>query len=61
MRKVSDRIRRENQSTYFNFNTCGFWKSRRWWNEVEKYGSIRKVTDGNIIRHLRDAIGVEDN
>jgi hypothetical protein len=46
----------EKIKAHFNFNNFVFRKSRRLWHKVEKYGSVRKATDDNIIGCLRDAI-----
>jgi hypothetical protein len=50
MRNVSDKRCRENQNTHFTFR-----KSRRLWDNVEKCGRARQVTDGNIIRRMHIA------
>ena len=36
-------------------------RSRRLWDDVEKYGTAIQATDGNIIRRRKDAICVADN
>jgi hypothetical protein len=38
-----------------------FWKSRRLWDNVEKYGRAEQATDGNIILGRNDAICMPDN
>ena len=56
MRNVSDKSCRENQNTRFIFNNFFFpLKSYRLWYKVEKYGTSRQATDGNIIRRMRCA------
>jgi hypothetical protein len=53
-RKDSCRTCRENQNTHFMFNNFFFFrKSCRLWDNVEKYGTARQYTDGNIIRRMR--------
>jgi hypothetical protein len=45
---------RVNQNRHLNSNDI-FRKSRRLWVNVEKYGTARQATDGNIIRRMRVA------
>jgi hypothetical protein len=53
MRSVSDRIV-EKTKTRILCSTI-FFKSSRLWDNVEKYGTARRATDDNIIRHMRKA------
>ena len=49
MKNVSHKICRENQNTHFVFNN--FFpprKSRRLWDNVEKYGRAGQATDNNM-------------
>jgi len=43
----------ENRNTNFMFNKFFFRKSRRLWDNVEKYGITRQVSDDNIKRRTR--------
>jgi hypothetical protein len=52
MRNISDESCRENQNTHFVFSNF-FPKSCCLWDNVEKYGTARQATDGNIIRRMR--------
>jgi hypothetical protein len=52
--KIFRQTCRENQNKYFVFNFF-FRKSCRLWDNVEKYGTARQVTDDNIIRRIRFA------
>jgi hypothetical protein len=36
-------------------------KSCRLWDDVEKFGTTRKATDGNMVWRRKDAIFVQDN
>ena len=45
MRNVLDMIWRENQNTHFMLNI--FFKLSHLWDNVEKYGTARQVTDDN--------------
>jgi hypothetical protein len=54
MRNVSDKSCRETQNTHFTFSNF-FRKSCRLLDNVEKYGTARQATDGNIIRRMRFA------
>jgi hypothetical protein len=54
-RNVPGRSCRENQNTHFIFNNFFFRKSCRLWDNVEKYGTARQATDGNIITRMRIA------
>ena len=53
-RNVSDKIVQKNQNTYFIFNNL-FWKSYRFWDDVEEHGTARQATDANIMRRMRFA------
>jgi hypothetical protein len=53
MRNVSDKICRENQNTFFMLKN--FFSENRAVYNVEKYGTARQATDGNIIRRTRFA------
>jgi hypothetical protein len=54
MRNVSVKTRRENQNTHLMINNfCSFWKSYRWWGNVEKYGTAGQTTDDNTVRRMR--------
>jgi len=44
----------QNENTYFIFNNL-FWKSYRFWDNVEEYGTAREATDVNIMRRMRFA------
>jgi hypothetical protein len=55
MRNVSDKSCTENQNTLFIFNNFFFRKSCRLWDNIEKYGRAREVTDDNTIRRMRFA------
>ena len=57
IRNVSGKSCRENQNTHFMFNSFYFppRKSRRLWDNVEKYGTAGQATDDNIIRRTRIA------
>jgi hypothetical protein len=44
----------KDQNTYFIFNNL-FWKSYRFRDNVEEYGTARQATDANIIRRMRFA------
>jgi hypothetical protein len=55
MRNVSDKSCRENQNTHFVFNNFFFRKSCRLWDNVQKYGTARQATYGNITWRMRFA------
>jgi hypothetical protein len=52
MRNVSDETCGENQNTHFIFNNFSR-KSRRLWDNVEKYNTAGQAADVNIIRRMR--------
>jgi len=52
---------RENQNTPSMFCHFFFWKSRRLWDNMGKYGIARQATDDDIIRHRKDAICAPGN
>jgi hypothetical protein len=49
MRNVLDKICNKNRKTHFMF-IYSFWKSCCLWDNVEKYGRARQVTDDSIIQ-----------
>jgi hypothetical protein len=54
VRNFSDTRCRENQNTHFMFSNF-FQKLHHVWDNVEKYGTAREVTDDNIIWHIHFA------
>jgi len=54
MRNVADKSCRENQNTFYIWETF-FRKSCLLWDTVEKYGRAPLVTDENMIRRVRFA------
>jgi len=58
MRKVSDKICRENQNTLAVFSNFFFWTSCRLWDNVEDYGTARQATDGNVMWHMCFAFSI---
>jgi hypothetical protein len=60
VRNASDKHCRENQNTHFMLNNSPPLprKSCRVWDNVEKYGRARQVTDGSIIHRMRFACWV---
>jgi hypothetical protein len=55
MRNVSGKSCKENPNTHFMFNKFFFEKSYCLWDNVERYGRTRQVTDDNIIWHMYSA------
>ena len=53
MRNDSDKSCRGNQNTHFVFSNFFFRQLCRLWDTVEKSGTARQATDGNIIRRMR--------
>jgi hypothetical protein len=53
-RNVSDKNFRENQDTHFIFRNF-FRKSCRLWNNLEKNGKAKQVTDSNMMKCMRFA------
>ena len=58
MRKVSDKICRENLNTLSMFSNLFFWTSCHLLDNVEDYGTARQTTDGNVMRHMRFALSI---
>ena len=53
IRDISDISCRDNPNTHFLVNNFFFRKSRRLWDNVEKYRTVGQVTDANIIWRKR--------
>jgi len=58
MRKVSDKICRENQNTLDMFSNFFFWTSCHLQDNVEDYDTARQATDGNVMWHMRFAFSI---
>jgi len=55
MKIFPDKSCRENQNAKFSSGKFffSFWKRCHFWDNVGKYGRVRRVTDDNIIRLIR--------
>jgi hypothetical protein len=54
------KICRENKNTHFIFYNFFSRKSRRFWDNVEKYGGAKQATYGNITRRMRFACWITE-
>jgi hypothetical protein len=61
MRNISDASCRQDQYVHFMFNKVFSENLAICVDNMVKYGRARQATDGSIVQHRKDVIGMPDN